>query len=525
VRGRRVVTVLSERRYETLAGVLVVLMLSHTLKQKWGSGIDVWEHIAAARELAAHPLHPHHPLLPLDAPHQFFTPYTLVLALVVRLTGWHVLTAFAVAGLANFALVLYGIRRFVHALGGSDAVAFYTLVFTVFLWGSEAWFYSGFLHFDVLAHVLSYPSTFAFGLSLVALTLQVRFLDTGRLRYLGGIVAAGVVVLVSHPITFAFLVIGTLSLAVGKRPVRSVRAVADTGAALGAAGALAMLWPYFSVYDLLVGGSEVTRSYRAAVDGANHELYAKAIQRLLLALVAIPFVIARVRRGRNDPLALMALGLAAVYAYGWVYNVGSFSRSLTFLHFVSVTILAEELVRAQGMLAHLGTAAAPARRFVAVFVAALVAMGVFNLRNGFKVLPDSMVSDLPYEWAHDQVGFTRFDDFRFLEEHHDDYPVVIADVYTSLEVPAFGSRTVAFARVQPFVDTNERSADLGRFFSPDATEADRRAIIRRYHARLVIVTTEQLRDKPDDYEPVVALGRVVECNHRFVFIEITEPTG
>jgi hypothetical protein len=123
------------------------------------------------------------------------------------------------------------------------------------------------------------------------------------------------------------------------------------------------------------------------------------------------------------------------------------------------------------------------------------------------------------------VGFTRFDDFRFLEEHHDDYPVVIADVYTSLEVPAFGSRTVAFARVQPFVDTNERSADLGRFFSPDATEADRRAIIRRYHARLVIVTTEQLRDKPDDYEPVVALGRVVECNHRFVFIEITEPTG
>lgn len=512
---------LSRNPYVSLSLTLGALMVSHTVKQKWGSGTDVWEHIAAVRELAAHPFDPQHPMLPLDAPHQFFTPYSLFVAMVMKLTGWHVLVAFGVVGLLNLTLVLFGLHRFVGAVGGSSDVAFYALLFTLFLWGGDAWFYSGFLHFNVIAQVLSYPSTFALGLTLLSLSAQARFLRTGDHRLLAGIVVAGVVVVVSHPITFVFFSVGAVALAVTLRPTRPAPAVAATGAALAAAGALALAWPYFSLYDLLVGGSaEIEGAYRRAVDGANSELYVQVVRRTLPALVAVPFVVGRLRGWRRDPLALMAIGLGAVYWYGFAFDVGSFARSLTFLHLVTVTILAQELVKTQKSLPALGDSAGLARRWIHVTAGVFVVMGMFNLRNGLEVLPDRLVADVPYEWLHNEVGFTRFDDFAYLERNHDRHPVVLSDIYTSLEVPAFGSDTVAFARAQPFVDTRQRSADLERFFSAGASAADRRDIIERYDVTLLVVTQERLIHEPDLHQPMLDLGRVVATNDRFVFVEV-----
>lgn len=512
---------LSENRYLALSLLLLAFMLSHAVKQKWGSATDVWEHIAAAREMAAHPFDPRHPMLPVDAPHQFFTPYTLLVAMIVKLTGWHVLTAFGTFGILNLGLVLFGLHRFVRALGGDNDVAFYTLLFTLFLWGVDTWFYSGFLHFNVIAHVLSYPSTFALGLTLVVLTMQARFLKSGDLRLQIGIMAAGVVVLLSHPITFTFFAIGCLSM-VALRSARRWEALVATTLALMAAGALAMIWPYFSIYDLLLGGSpEVEGAYRNAVDAANHELYNQVLRRILPALVVVPFVVIRLRDWRRDPLALMAAGLAAAYAYGWAFDFGSLGRSLSFLLLVGVTILAQELVKVQKDLADLGSAASSARRWVRVTVGVFVLIGMFNLRNGFEVLPDRLVADLPYEWIHNEIGFTRFDDFQFVERNHARYPVVLSDLYTSLEVPTFGSRSVSFARAQPFVDTSERSADLGRFFAAESSGTERRAILDRYDVGLLILTQEHLEDEADVYEPMLALGRVVASNDRFVFVDVS----
>jgi hypothetical protein len=500
-------------------------MLSHAVKQKWGSATDVWEHIAAARELAAHPFHPQHPMLPVDAPHQFFTPYTLFVAMMMKITGWHVLTAFGTVGILNLGLVLLGLHRFVRALGGGTDVAFYTLLFTLFLWGSDAWFYSGFLHFNVIAHVLSYPSTFALGLTLLVFTVQARFLENGDPRLLMGIIAAGVVVLLSHPITFIFFAIGCLSL-IGLRSTRRQHALVATLLALMAVGALALIWPYFSIYDLLFGGSPMVEgAYREAVAAANHELYNQVLHRILPALLVVPFVVTRLRDWRRDPLALMAAGLAALYGLGWAYDVGSSGRSLSFLLLVGVMILAQELVKAQHALAELGSSVSPVRRWIRATVALFVLIGMFNLRNGFEVLPDRFVADMPYEWIHNEIGFTRFEDFQFVEHNHARYRVVLSDLYTSLEVPAFGSRTVAFARAQPFVDTRARSADLDRFFAEDTSETERRAIIDRYRVGLLILTREHLEAEPDVYEPMLDLGREVAANDRFVFVHVRSAPG
>jgi len=55
-------------------------MYRHTRNQLWVE--DFWEHSAVVRELSTHLLHPKHPQLLLDAPHPFYSPYAVMVALL-----------------------------------------------------------------------------------------------------------------------------------------------------------------------------------------------------------------------------------------------------------------------------------------------------------------------------------------------------------------------------------------------------------------------------------------------------------
>jgi hypothetical protein len=71
--------------FSILCFILFVLMVLQTINGQWGG--DSWEHAAVVRELASHPLHPVHPILLLDAPHSFYSPYALGIALISWTTG------------------------------------------------------------------------------------------------------------------------------------------------------------------------------------------------------------------------------------------------------------------------------------------------------------------------------------------------------------------------------------------------------------------------------------------------------
>src|ERR1700752_846947 len=83
-------------------------MLFHTMNAPWVD--EFWEHAAVVRELAIRPFHPHHPLLLVDAPHAFFSPYALGLGVVTGATGAQPLTTPAIAGLVNLMIVITGLR-------------------------------------------------------------------------------------------------------------------------------------------------------------------------------------------------------------------------------------------------------------------------------------------------------------------------------------------------------------------------------------------------------------------------------
>lgn len=508
----------SRNRYLLVGVALVLLAVSYHLKFEWPGSVDIWEHAAAARELGAHPWNPGHPLLPVHRLHQFFSPYLWVVGVLGRISSATVVTALDVAAFFNLVLLLISLRLFVRRLTRRPHVDFYALLFIVFLWGPSAWFFSGFLHFDVLIIVLSYPSTFAKGLVFLSLWAQLRYLETDDERWLVPTLLLSTVVLLTHPVDAVFLGIGVLALAWARPPTFQWRPVVLTVATLAASLLLSFAWPFLPLYELLFGRS--TAAYRAAIGAADHETYTHVLGALGPALVVVPFALRRLRSWRPDPLAVMLVATLLGYGYGFATRDWPFGRLISSAQIIGAILLADE--RALAVQA----AAAAARwgrglvRGVQVVTVAILLVGVVDVRNGFDALPDPVVARVPDHWIYSFVDQVKISDFDFLAANHRTYPVVISDLYTSLEVPTFGSKVVAFARTQAFVDTTERGEDLDLFYNPASTTEERRRIIAKYHASLLIVPVDQLRADPDTYEPLIDLGTVVSRNKRFVFVDL-----
>ena len=496
------------RRYLLLSGGVVLLALSYKLKLRWPGGIDIWEHAAAARELGLHPLDPGHPLLPVDRPHQFFSPYLMAVGVLGRLAGVPVITAIDVAALFNLVFLLVTLRLFVRRVTSRPHADFWALVFVLFLWGPGAWFFSGFLHFDVVFIVLSYPSTFAKGLVFLALLAYLNHLETDDARWLVPVLFLAAVVLLTHPVDAVFLAIAMVSFAVTSQGGHNVRHVVSAVLTVAASFFVALLWPPLPLLDLLFGAE--SEGYRTAIAAADAEMYDRVLRRLGLALLVVPFALRRLWHWRREPLALMLLGTLAGYGYGWATGEWSFGRLISSAQVVGALILADERAKA----------ADTGRRLLQLATAAVVLAGVFFVRHGFVVLPDRLVADAPHHLLHSYVDEVRISDFDFLADNHETYPVVISDLYTSLEVPAFGSRPVAFARTQAFADTTERGNDVIRFYERTATAELRRRVISKYGASLLIVPVAHLRQDPALYGPLLELGRVVSRNDEFVFVDL-----
>ncbi len=208
-------------------------------------GGDFWQHAAAVRELAVHPADPGHPELHLDAPSPFFTPYTLGAAMVSRAVHADAVTVLTALGLVNLALLFVGLYVFIWSLPPQhrDTAPFYALLLTLFWWGADPWPYSGFFHIGVLGYVMPYPSTFAVALTLIALGMNQRRLETQHQWWLVPIFAIAATVLLSHPITLLLLAAGLGSQALASRRALVVEMV-RIGGLLALVFAIATFWPY-----------------------------------------------------------------------------------------------------------------------------------------------------------------------------------------------------------------------------------------------------------------------------------------
>jgi hypothetical protein len=496
-------------RYLLVSSVLMALMTSQTLSQQWST--DFWGHSAVVRELATNLLHPRHPLLLVDATHPYFSPYMLAVGALARLGGIGPIGALSVAALLNLVVFLVGFRLFVARLVANPLGPFYALVFVLILWGVSPWRWSGFLNLNSLGFGLPYPSMFATATGLLSLWALDVFLEGRRLIWLLGTVVGSAAVLLTHPITAVAMAVGAAALVVSRLDRPRWRLLLLLLAAVAVITLLVLAWPYYSVIDLLSQSSIYTSSHNA--------MYQGVLQRIFPALFALPLIIQRVRANHRDPLALMFVGACAVYLWGGLSGNLTHGRIISFLVMALHIALAawfadlEQRVR-QGSY----------RRLTATVVygglAALLLIGVVGVSPGLlrtipaPLLLDSLRSDARLRKVPDRYGF--------LGDCTGQYDVILTDLgFSSLAVPTFGGKVVSTGYPIPFIgDKAARDSDVERFFSPEATTADRRAILARYSVSYLLVEEAQLDSLRSQDGSPNRLGDVVGEHGGLVLVAI-----
>jgi hypothetical protein len=448
-----------------LAACVLALVALHAWHGHWIG--DFWEHSAVVRELATHPTRPRHPLLVVDAPHAFATPYALLVAMFCRLTGVSSVDGLAAAAVTNFSMLIVALLIFVGRMAPerSGRVCFFTLLFMLFLWGPQPWDFSGFYHINALIHTLGYPSVFAFWVALLLLAVDATRVEQGGWGRLLVTVPLGSIVLLSHPITFLFVATGVMALAADSR--RPYREAGVSAASLLLSGLLALAWPYFPLWSLLAGGA-------AAYDANNAVMYSRALLRLFPALLGVPLLIAEARRtSRRSALAWVGL-LLGIYAFGYLSGKYSYGRVISFIIFLLQLQIAKSVVRLEADV----RSDASRRRARLLGPAMVVVCLLLSGRALIGALRDTLRGERTY------AGL------RFLERSVAQYDVMMTDSRTGWIASSFGGKLVASPQPLAFVPgpvQRERRADVRAFFRAVTPQVERERLLRKYDVSYVLI--------------------------------------
>ncbi len=449
----------------------------------WRNNIisDFGQHASAIERVKADPLHPANPLVDLPGDNSpYYSPLIVALGLVARLTGlpgWVVLRLW---GAFNMAFLLAGVWAFARVLSRNRWVPVFALGGMMLLWGIRPAAWSGFLNVGALTRNVTFPSTFAIALTLLTWALTARAArERASLRTHTGIGVLTALILLVHPITSVGAAAGIAAIVLGWQRGWDRAVAARWALTVGVASAIVLLWPYYNVFDL-AGDTTVDKFHR--------QLYGRRLFTWYgLSLVGVPALMARVRRHRLDPLALLWLADIAIATYGWFSGRYTYGRIFGLLLMPPQFALAVELAAPRPWRA--------ARRAMAWVAGAAACVGLAVQTGAIVEIPFSPVplqhlaTWSSYRWAADRI---RVGD------------VVLTDDYRATHVlPAYGAFTVAGAWPDPSLPVevrNRRSHDLRAYFSPHASPALQHFIAHRYHARWALL---------DGGQPVPAGGRVV----------------
>ncbi len=467
---------------------------------------DFWEHAAVVRELATHPWHPLHPQLALDAPHAFYSPYTLALGLIARAGPWDAETVLAWFGLVNLCLLFVGIHLFAAWLAPEDTggVAFFTLLLSLCAWGAgawKAWAYSGFIHLGAMGYVLPYPSAFAVALSLITLGLNGRPELARRKAWRAASFLAAITILLTHPLTFAGFAaywVAQQNSGEGALPWRLGRAAIF----LALVTAAATLWPYYPILRLSSGDSHHFHS-------GDDIFFQNVFSCIWPALLGVPLLVKSLQANRRAPVAWAVILLSLIYLLAGITHQNAYGRVISFvvlgLHF--------ELARwlsgyAGGKLEERGWVRTAAVHGGTALVCA--ALAIPALKNSVSR------SITPHPPNREAYGF--------LTRWTGQYEVVLSDERTSWIVPAFGGKIISTLHPLAFVaDQPERRADLARFFDDATSPAERVQLAAKYHARYLLLDKVGFPRWASIRDQFAAQGKLLFENDRFSLQSISPP--
>lgn len=495
-----VVEMLSIWRFQVLFLLLLVQAAAFCTQGIWVE--DFWEHSAAVNEFIQRPLHPTHPQLSLSAPHPFLNPYAFVVAQFARLVHLDAINALALFGVLNFCLFCYGLRAFIASLLITsrnalteheqkrnaiqhDHIAFYALLFILFLWGGKPWPYSGFFHYQILLMNLPYPSTFVGGLCLLGLAFNARHQYERSYTYLIVLIAITSVSLLTHPLTTQFLLIGYVAQLFSPQPTAPNEADHRSPLLLrllkisfisGVSLALATLWPFYPILELFRGAGGV-------YDISNGDMYFHLLTRVWPFIVLAPLYLWIMTQSAQRPLLIIFIVTLAIYAYGYTSERYSFGRIISFSILCIHLACAVAAFRVEGWL--LSRLAVVTRCSQLALCLVLLVYFAGSLHASVQRLLTAANSVWLGRTISNQITYK---EYLFLFDKVEAGAVVFGNIEVSWVIPSFGPKVVAVDHSLAFVDDfQQRQQDVFTFFRPNTSLILRQALLAKYNAQYLLL--------------------------------------
>ncbi|MFG3103012.1 hypothetical protein ACGFZL_21195 [Streptomyces sp. NPDC048182] len=454
------------------AGLVLVLLLLVVVRLPWIG--DLGMHAATLERLRHSLTDPGNPLVDADTPSPYYSPWTVLLGCLARVSGWSVFVVLRVGAVVALGVLGSGVWRWVRTLSGRAVAVPLVFLCLVLLWGWVPFDWSGLLGLESLALTVAYPSVLALGLAF-HLWAWVGRAVRGPVGWGAG-VGLGVlwaVVLLCHQFSGVVASLGALAVVVAGRPGGRVLARLGVGVLVGV-GVL-WVWPYYDFFALFGAGG--------ALEAVHRPLYAGLGARLWL--VGVVGVVALVVRGRRvgfgrDPLVVFFVLGVLVFAAGGVTGHWSWGRVLP-----AVVIPAQVAVGVE-----VAEAAAVGRRVwvagvaLALVVGAWAQVGAVGFVVGRGVLPRWVEAKYrePWEGYHWITRWVGYGD------------VVMARRVPSREIPAYGAYTVVPGYPDFFLaDEGAREGAVRAYFARGAGGGVRRGILEEYGVRWVVDRGSGLR--------------------------------
>ncbi|MDQ0787329.1 hypothetical protein QFZ64_002826 [Streptomyces sp. B3I8] len=492
--------------------LVVVLMVLVILRLPWIG--DLGMHAATVERLRHDLVRPGDPLVRADAPSPYYSPWTVLLGCLARVSGLSVWNVLRVGAVVALGLLVSGVWRYARVLSASRAAGPLAVLCVVLLWGVRDFAWSGFLGLDSLALTVAYPSVLAAGLSFHLWSASTRALRVGAgWGVFLGLGALWAVIALVHQFTGVVASLGVMGVVVerflapaalalplpeGLRPrdpgVRCRPAAGGdfsrprggsrgsrtaphpcrrTGLRVVGGAVLGMVvlrvWPYYDFFSLSRAGE--------GLEAIHRPLYDALPARYGLASLGVVALAVRARRVRWDALVVFFLLGVAVFALGGVSGHWSWGRVLPAVLIPAQLALAVEACAAWGVSQGWWRAGLAVVVGGALAVGAWAQVGVVGYAVPRRVLPHVVAerSAVPwrgYGWITPRV---RYGD------------VVLARTGPARRIPAYGAYTVAPGYPDVFLaDETERTDAVRRYYTPGAATAVRHAIVRRYGVRWVV---------------------------------------
>jgi hypothetical protein len=474
-----------------LSCCLLVLLQALLINETPWTG-DYWEHKAVVRELSLHLQHPSHPILKVDAPHAFFSPYMILLGATISTTGIAVSTVLNIAMIVNLLLFLAAIYMLVTLFideNGNRSKAFLLLLLLIlFFWGIHAPLYSSFFHFRSLVLTLSYPSTFAFSCSVFAASITKQLLtNTATINkqvvFFITLILLLSLTLLCHPLTFVFaasLLLYVYNTAWAQNQFTKQQLIKKTLLMFAAAILSLMfagLWPYYPVFELfkyIEGGNQFHAD--------SLSLYQSLLKQLfpLMFLPVLVFFNSSMSLRKEWPWLVSISILFILFVIGYFTRAYGLGRMIAFVFIFCHLFIVKNLMSI--------------KQSKELWFAILFLLAIPYLIQ--------TKTTLKYLFAQEVEITLNADQFQKASHHskarllsfiepvlQKKTSVVLTDMPTSLFIPAIGARVVAAVYPVYWVaDADERKRLVQLFFSVNANETERANLIALYKPDYILLT-------------------------------------